>query len=216
MNLKLNKRSLLKIWEQVPPDYYFKGVKTNFFQWIWHDHKFNSFKRLVKDRSNVGNILDVGCADGTLTNKIAQTFPKSKVVGIDVYSKALNLARKKYPRIKFIKANAHKLPFQKNAFDLIVCFETIEHVVDPIKVLKEIRRVLRPSGQAIVVMDSGSLLFRLIWWVWEHTKGKVWAGAHLHPFTHQELGETIEKAGFKVLKKNFSHLGMEVIFVLKK
>lgn len=211
-----SKKTLLDIWKQVPPDYYSKGIRSNILQWIWHDHKFNNFRKLLQDQTKIKSALDVGCADGTLTNKIAQLLPKAKVVGVDVYMQALSLARKKYPRLSFIKANAHNIPFEKDSFDLVVCFETIEHVVDPLQVLRELRRVLKPEGQAVIVMDSGSLLFRIVWWAWEKGKGRVWAGAHLHPFTHQELGATIERAGFKIVDKKFSHLGMEVSFTLKK
>ena len=65
-------------------------------------------------------------------------------------------------------------------------------------------------------MDSGSLLFRIVWWFWENSKGQVWQGAHLHPFHHNELEELIKKAGFSVQDKIFSFLDMEVTFVLKK
>jgi len=72
------------------------------------------------------------------------------------------------------------------------------------------------DGQAIIAMDSGNLLFRIIWWFWEKTFGNVWHGAHLHPFQHRDLEKVIKEVGFKITKKHFSHLGMEVSFVLRK
>lgn len=65
-------------------------------------------------------------------------------------------------------------------------------------------------------MDSGRPLFRIVWWVWGKTKGKVWQKAHLYPFHHTELERLIRKEGFKIEKKYFSHVGMEVSFILKK
>ena len=65
-------------------------------------------------------------------------------------------------------------------------------------------------------MDSGSLLFKIVWFVWENTRGKIWRGAHLHPFHHQQLERIIEDAGFKIRNKIFSFLNMEVTFVLSK
>ena len=150
-----------------------------------------------------------------MTNRIAGDFPKGQVVGIDAYPRAIELARKKYPHIKFVIGDAHRLPFKNNCFDLVVCYETIEHVVNPDLVLKEIHRVLAKKGLAVVEMDSGNPLFRLVWFFWEKTKGKVWQGAHLHPFHHSELERLILKSGFKIVKKQFSHLGMAVSFLLK-
>lgn len=211
----MNKKNLETIWNQVPPDYYEEGLRKNIFQYIWHTNKIKTFKKLINFKQ-YKNILDVGCAAGTLTNKISQICPGGYVTGVDIYSDAIDFAKKKYPHIKFIKADAHKLPFESNFFDLIICYETIEHVDKPEEVLAQIRKVLNKNGTAIITMDSGNFLFRIVWWFWEKTKGKVWQGAHLHPFHHNELENVIKNAKFKIVKKHFSHLGMEVSFVLSK
>lgn len=206
---------LVKIWQQVPPDYYDQGTSKNLLQKLWHTHKLAIFKELTNGR-DYQKILDVGCASGTMTNQISLIFPSSLVFGVDIYKKSLIFGKKKYPHIKFIHADAHKLPFRDNWFDLVISYETIEHVLNPQKMLQEVRRVVSKKGLAIVAMDSGSLLFRLVWWFWEKTRGRVWKGAHLHPYTHHQLEQIIIEAGFKILAKKFSHLGMEVIFLLKK
>lgn len=211
----MNNKNLKIIWNQVPPNYYEEGLRKNLFQYIWHTNKIRTFKKLTRTKQ-FKNILDVGCAAGTLTDKISQIFPSSYITGVDVYRDAVDFAKKKYPHIKFIKADAHKLPFKNNFFDLVICYETIEHVEKPQEVLKEIRRVVNKNGTAIIIMDSGNLLFRAVWWFWEKTKGKVWQGAHLHPFHHNHLEQVIIGTGFKIQKKHFSHLGMEVSFVLSK
>ena len=208
-------KQLAKIWQQVPPDYYDQGIKSNLLQRLWHNHKITNLISLVNGK-NFKRILDVGCADGTLTNKISRIFPHSKIFGVDVYTQAIAYGEKKYPHISFIVADAHKLPFLNNYFDLIICYETIEHVYDPHLVLKELRRVTKDSGFIILAMDSGNLLFRIVWWFWEKTKGKVWQDAHLHPFNHHQLEKAVQKAGFKVLRKHLSHWGMEVTFLLGK
>lgn len=151
-----------------------------------------------------------------MTNKISKLFPKSKATGVDVYPTAIHFAKVKYPHINFLVTDAHKLPFNKNSFDLVICYETIEHVINPKKLLQEIRRVTKQEGTAIIAMDSGNLLFRIVWPIWERTFGKVWQGAHLHPFHHTVLEKVINATGFSIAKKHFSHLGMEVSFVLKK
>lgn len=206
---------LYDIWNKVPVNYYQKGVKNNFLQRLWHTHKINLAKKLI------GNIkfktcLDVGCASGFMIGEIAKTYPTSLYFGIDVYDKAIISAKKNYPLIKFKTASAEKLPFKNNSFGLILFYETVEHVENPSACLKEIKRVLKKNGALILAMDSGSFLFRIVWFLWENTKGKVWKDAHLHPFHHKELEELIKKAGFKIDKKIFSFLGMEVTFVLRK
>ncbi len=209
------KKNIENIWKQVPADYYHKGISSNLFQFIWHSIKINVFKQLT-NKTTPKKILDIGCAGGFFPNEVSKIFPKSQIIGVDVYKNAISFAKKNHPHISFYVADGHKLPFKTNTFDLVISYETIEHVVDPIKFLSEARRVLKPSGKALVVMDSGSLLFRIVWYFWENTKGKVWKSAHLHPFNHKELETIIKKAGFKITTKRFSHLGMEVSFLLQK
>ncbi len=210
---RISQKQLQKIWAQVPADYYDEGIKKNILQKIWHGQKLAKIlKILPKDAKT---ILDVGCSSGVLTAQIAKVLPKSKITGLDSYTKAITFARSKYPQIAFIVADAHKLPFKNNSFDLIICTETLEHVIDPKKVLSEMRRVLKKHGLAIISMDSGSLLFRSVWYFWTKTKGKVWHNAHLHEFNARLLEDLIKKSGFKIKKKLPSHLGMAVTFLAR-
>lgn len=215
MNQLPTEKELQKIWSEVPPDYYFK---LNYFQNLWHEWKWLVIKHLVSKNGKIPTtILEVGCNAGHLSGLLHTLFPKAKITGIDVYGASIEEAKKRYPGITFKVADAHKLPFKDNSFGLVVCSETIEHVIDPKKVLEEINRVLKPDGEALIEMDSGSSLFRIIWWFWTtFGKGTVWKNAHLHPFTAKELEALICGNGLSIEQKMFSHLGMAVSFLVRK
>lgn len=211
----LRNHKLYKVWDQVPVSYYQKGVKGNILQKIWHTHKINLAGKLLSG-IKFKNCLDIGCASGYMISEIARAYPNVEYIGVDIYDKAIDYARENYPQIKFKVASAEKLPFKDGTFDLILFYETIEHVENPRECLKEIRRVLKKNGTLILTMDSGSWLFRIVWFFWENTKGNIWKGAHLHPFHHSDLERLVKKAKFKIRKKMLSFLGMEVTFVVKK
>lgn len=213
-NLK-NSSNLYKIWSQVPKDYYQKGIRTNLLQKIWHKNKINNAKQIIQNLV-FRKCLDVGCASGYMISEIATEYPKATFFGVDVYDKAIKYARLKYPHIKFYLASAEKMPFKKNSFDLIISYETIEHVQDPQGFLSEIKGMLKKDGTFILAMDSGNLLFKIVWYVWENTTGKVWQGAHLNVFHHTQLEKLVKDLDFKVRKKIFTHFGMEIVLVLKK
>ena len=212
---QLRNHKLYKVWSQVPVTYYQDGVANNLLQNFWHSHKINLAMKLLSQIS-FANCLDIGCASGYMISEIAKSYPKAKYFGIDIYDKAIEYAKKRYPNIKFQVASVAKLPFKNNTFDLILFYETIEHVENPRACLLEIKRVLKKDGTLILAMDSGSLLFRIIWFLWENTQGKIWKGAHLHPFHHSELEQLIGGIGFKIRNKILSFLDMEVTFVLNK
>lgn len=212
--VKAYKKRLNQIWSQVPPDYYDKGIAKNYFQKFWHTRKLRQIVNLIPKDS--ATVLDVGCSSAVLTAQIAKELPGSKVTGVDIYKKAIDFAKIKYPHLNLFVADAQKLPFRGNVFDLVICSETLEHVLDPSKALLEIRRVLRKNGKAIISMDSGSLLFRIVWYFWLKTRGRVWKDAHIHVLNADILEDLIREAGFTINKKAYSHMGMSVIFLLSK
>lgn len=211
----MKQKDFNKILSSVPPDYYQKGTKKNPFQKYWHNRKINFALKLL-NKIVFKNCLEVGCAGGFLISEIAKKHPQVKFHAIDAYSSAIKFAKKQYPHINFLKAEAEKLPFKNNQFDLILCYETIEHVRDPKKALSEMRRVLKKDGPLILAMDSGSMIFQIIWFFWEKTYGRVWREAHLNPYHHKALEKLVLQSGFKIKAKYFTHFGLEVVFVLGK
>lgn len=207
-------KRLKEIWAQVPADYYDQGIQKNLFQKMWHTRKLAEVLDLLPKKAKTNHkILDVGCSSAVLTAEVSKKLPKSKVTGLDSYKAAIDFAKKKYPHINFVTADAHKIPFKDKTFDILICTETLEHVVDPKGVLLEMKRVLKNNGEAIISMDSGSLPFRIIWYFWTKSKGKVWEDAHLHEFSAKLLENLIKEAGFRIKKKNMSHFGMSVTFL---
>jgi len=89
-----------------------------------------------------GRLLDLGCAKKPFEPLYARYTDSS--VGIDVPT-----TQHEDTRID-VMANGMALPFDREAFDIVLCTEVMEHVPEPQKMLREIRRVLRPGGMAIM------------------------------------------------------------------
>lgn len=110
-----------------------------------------SKKEILEDKV----ILDIGCGAGGKTLYYASQGAK-KVYGIDVvprYEEEANaLAQEKglEDRFQFILGDAAKLPFEENSFDTIIMNDAMEHVDQPLVVLKECYRVLKPGGKLYV------------------------------------------------------------------
>lgn len=190
---------------KIPPDYYDQSIKTNLLQRFYH---LTRFKQILKMVGKIeGNFLDVGCASGLLTERLA-TQSRGRGWGIDINQDFIALAQKEYPFLHFMVARVEKLPFSKEKFDAVVCSEILEHIVSPQKALGECQRVLKRNGRILVVVPSESLLFRLLWFFWTKGKGRVWDGAHLHHFKEGEIRALLEKLNFKILRQCTFQLGM--------
>ena len=96
------------------------------------------------------DILDVACGDGYGSAALLKAGAKS-LVGVDVDAATCDYARRKY-HIDARQGDAAALPFPAGSFDLVVSFETIEHVPEPTRFLDECARVLRPGG--VLVMST--------------------------------------------------------------
>lgn len=95
-------------------------------------------------------VLDAACGTAYGTAMLAAAGA-SEVVGVDVAEDVVERARASAPpATRFEIADLYHLPFANGEFDLVVCFEAIEHVDDPGAALDELRRMLGPDGLLIV------------------------------------------------------------------
>jgi len=95
-------------------------------------------------------VLDVACGTGYGAGYMADKA--SKVVGADISMEAVYYARERFSednKASFICTDAVRLPFADDAFDIVVSFETIEHIKQYSKFLNECRRVLKDNGLLI-------------------------------------------------------------------
>jgi ubiquinone/menaquinone biosynthesis C-methylase UbiE len=91
-------------------------------------------------------VLDAACGMAYGTAMLARAGA-SQAVGIDVDEGLIEEVRRVAPpNVSFDVGDVRQLPYADDEFDLIVCFETIEHVPDPERVLDELKRVLKPGG----------------------------------------------------------------------
>ncbi|MDO4769518.1 MAG: class I SAM-dependent methyltransferase, partial [Brachymonas sp.] len=115
---------------------------------IEHYHRYAVVLDIVKGKA----VLDVACGEGYgsfLMADVART-----VVGVDISEDAVQHASSIYhkPNLEFFQGSATNLAFANASFDVVVSFETIEHLLEQEEMLSEIRRVLRPDG--ILVISS--------------------------------------------------------------
>jgi ubiquinone/menaquinone biosynthesis C-methylase UbiE len=90
-----------------------------------------------------GNILEVGSGEGVLLANLQKQLHDKQVFAIDIDRDHIKMAYENYPFANFNVADAHDLPFPTTSFDLVICCETLEHLKDPQRAIKEIQRVTK-------------------------------------------------------------------------
>ncbi|GEM_PF-393931 len=111
-----------------------------------HLHRYKLAKMLAVGR----DVLDIACGEGYGASILVESA--KSVVGVDISPDAVEHAKSNYsdPRITFKVGSVTDIPIPNDSVDMVVSFETIEHLEDHDGMMHEIRRVLRPNGLLII------------------------------------------------------------------
>lgn len=94
-----------------------------------------------------GSTLDCGCNDGTFIHAVKGAGHKT--IGVDIIPINIERAHILYPEDEFYIMDVEDLKFPDGSFDTVVLTETIEHLVNPRKALREIHRVMHRNGRLL-------------------------------------------------------------------
>ena len=110
-------------------------------------------------------ILDAGCGTGEIASRLADLFPRSLVLGVDIIDHHLDLARSRYanlaPRLSFDHQSVFELNAADRSFDLTVCRHVLHSIPHADRVIAELARVTRRGGYLhLIPEDYGMLHFQ--------------------------------------------------------
>ncbi len=149
--------------------------------------RFSSVYSLIADRFSGKKVLDIGCATGEYLSR----FSKSSL-GIDYSDPNLEICRRK--GLNVIKADINAgLPISDESFDIAFCSHVLEHVDSPIMMLREMRRILKRDGCAVLIFPVERSLARIV--LRDHYFKRH--PTHLYSFSLDCIDRLLQVAGFK-------------------
>lgn len=175
-------KTIIDEGERMVPSYH-KGAMV----YGEHISRYDSIAPLVKGKS----VLDIASGSGYGSYIIGE-HAKS-VVGVEIDKKSVAYAQRNYsrPNVTFVKGSAESIPQDDKKFDVVVSFETIEHIKNYKKFVAEVKRILKPNG-TFVVSTPNDL---------EFPEGNHF---HLHEFTEEELKDLL-KQYFKYVEVSYQY-----------
>jgi ubiquinone/menaquinone biosynthesis C-methylase UbiE len=112
-----------------------------------HDAVLSALRGLENAR-----VLDLGCGTGQLAARIHRELPGTRPVGCDFSHGMLAAAHRRDASVPVAQGDAGRLPFRDGVFDAVVSTEAYHWFPDPVRALREIRRVLRPGGRLLLAV----------------------------------------------------------------
>lgn len=159
-------------------------------------------RELVPYRERVGQaaegrVLEIGI--GSALNLPFYGPAVAEVVGVDPSPALVAMARRhsglRFP-FKVIDGTGEQLPLENQTFDTVVTTWSLCSVTDPVQVLREARRVLRPGGQLLFAEHGRAPEPRVRWW--QDTLDPVWTriagGCHLN----RKMDDLVQESGFRI------------------
>jgi SAM-dependent methyltransferase len=137
-------------------------------------------------------ILDVGCGTGANLELLGRY---GEAEGVDVSPEALAFCRERGLR-NVKQGAAERLPYEDCSFDLVTALDVVEHLDDDTAGLREMRRVLRPGGRAMLFVPA----FMFLWGVQDDVSH------HRRRYTLAGLKSAVREAGFEVERATYANI----------
>jgi len=161
----------------------------------WYVGRRRIIQSILEDACGTLNrrprILDVGCGTGANLRMLARL---GEVEGVDISQQALEFCRKR-GLASVRQGAAEELPYAEASFDLVTALDVIEHLDDDVVGLKEIARVLRPDGHALIFVPA----FMFLWGVQDDVSN------HRRRYTLRELVRVVTAAGLEVEQISYAN-----------
>jgi ubiquinone/menaquinone biosynthesis C-methylase UbiE len=160
------------------------------------------------DGSEPEVVVDLGCGTGQLTRRLAERFPETAVVGVELSEGMLaraGAAGHDGAMPCFVRGDALALPVRAGSVDAVVCTESFHWYPDQRQVLDDLARVLRPDGRLVIasiatVTQVGNRMLR---------RASGLGGAEIRAIPPRSLRSMLVLAGFEVLhQRRIPRLGI--------
>jgi len=162
---------------------------------LYWDYRDSEILKYIEDEKI---IVDIGCGEGILMEKIIQRLPDVKVFGIDLSFENVSICKEH--GLKVCSGSVYGLPLDDSSLECVLFIEVIEHLDEPESAIKEINRVLKKDGFLILLFPHDSF-FKLARILTFKFREAFYNAGHVRQWTPKEMVGLLESSGFRIVSK---------------
>lgn len=159
---------------------------------LYWDYKDQQILKWIS--TNDKKIVDLGCGEGILLEKVVNAFPNSEVVGIDIIPENVEICQKN--NLNVFLDDLYHPKIGENSVDVALLIEVIEHLEKPDIVIKDIYRILKHGGKVIVLFPN-DFTFAAYRFFLLKFKEFFYDTGHVEQFTFKKLEQVFKPALFE-------------------
>ena len=188
----------------------YRNVRFKHYRSRIQDRLFgNARSRLIRQTQKAiptGRLLDIGCGTGALLREAQKYYD---CTGLEPSDRAADVAES--AGFQVIRSTVENADIPDDAFDVVTMDAVLEHILNPVAVLQQVHRILRPEGIVVIKVPK-------LWGPSHRRHGREWngfrVGYHLTMFTGTTLSDTLRMAGFTPLSHPRRDRWLDDILVL--
>lgn len=173
---------------------------------FWFEERNNLIIWVLKKWGvNSGAFLEVGCGTGFVLQRVGNEFPEVDITGVEYFEAALPIAKSRSPNAKIAQADITALNFTEK-FDMLGCFDVLEHIPDDQLAIANLYDCLKPGGTLVATVPQHPALWNL------HDE----QACHARRYKRHELQDKLTTAGFNVCYSTSFMTALLPLMVLRK
>lgn len=192
--------------------YYNLQINSEYSRGISLNYKDTYMSEIINNRLNClkkycpyGKLLDIGCGTGVFLDEARENG--WEVTGIDIADDAVQYARDKF-KLEVFQGELDSINLPAAHFDVITMWDLIEHLENPLAILKKANKILKDKGKIVILTPNENSLIKKIIFLFFKLSGKRWDFLvkkgygihHLYYFSDKNIKELLKKAGFGIIK----------------
>ena len=171
----------------------------------FNERRHRAHAKLLEAVGSGKRVLELGCSSGYLAKPLSERG--NTVVGVELDAEAAREAERWCEHVIVGDVEAMTLPLSPSSFDVLLCGDVVEHLRDPTGVLARLRPLLKPAGTLVLStpnIANWAMRLSLLGGRWRYTDRGFLDRTHVHFFTRATLVETVQQAGYRVRRVDFT------------